>query len=102
MPLKFTSPVFLSVEMLENELFGPSYPVAPNGQPLGCGVIGPELIGWTLKMLGEIPQRADVSVYGTLGIVTTLEFFQHHFSKLGHKNLLVTQIYLPPMSDASP
>jgi hypothetical protein len=27
----------------------------------------------------------DVAVYGGLSVITTLEFFEHHFAKLGHK-----------------
>ena len=35
-----------------------------------------------------------VASYGSLGVITTLEFFQHHFSEMGHRDLLVTQTYL--------
>ena len=34
---------------------------------------------------------AKVTIDGSLGVITTLEFFQHHFSKMGHRDLLVTQ-----------
>jgi len=29
----------------------------------------------------------------TIGVITTLEFLQHHFSEMGHRNLLVTPPY---------
>src|SRR5258708_14959202 len=37
---------------------------------------------------------ADVVACGMLRVITTLEFLQHHFSEMGHRDLLVTQIYL--------
>ena len=41
----------------------------------------------------EILERLDVAVYGSLGVITTLEFFEHHFAKSGHEDLLVTRQY---------
>src|SRR6516225_7188271 len=35
-----------------------------------------------------------VGTYGILRIIKTLEFFQHYFSEMGHRDLLVTQTYL--------
>ena len=32
----------------------------------------------------------QVAVHGSLRVITTLEFFQHQFAKLGHRDLLVT------------
>jgi len=29
-----------------------------------------------------------------LRVIKTLEFLQHHFSEMGHRDLLVTQTYL--------
>ena len=34
-----------------------------------------------------------------LSVITSLEFFQHYFSEMGHRDLLVTQIYLKPSSN---
>src|SRR6266850_795610 len=34
----------------------------------------------------EIFDGANVTVYGSLCVITTLEFFQHHFAKMGHRN----------------
>jgi hypothetical protein len=36
----------------------------------------------------------DVVACGMFGVITTLEFVQHHFSQMGHGDLHVTQIYL--------
>jgi hypothetical protein len=33
----------------------------------------------------EILDRLKVAVYGTLSVITTLEFFEHHFAKVGHR-----------------
>ena len=55
----------------------------------------------------EEAERANVQsgciLYGGFSEVTTLEFLQHHFSEMGHRDLLVThkyrfsQPYAPPM-----
>ena len=37
-------------------------------------VVRSEFIGWTFEISGELPQCADVRGYGTLGVITTLEF----------------------------
>jgi hypothetical protein len=39
---------------------------------------------------GEPPDGTDVSTCGSLGVITALEFLEHPFSKLGHRDLLVT------------
>ena len=36
-------------------------------------------------MAREIFDRLDVAVYGSLSVITTLEFFEHHFAKVGHR-----------------
>ena len=42
-------------------------------------------------MLGELLYCSKVSTYGSLRVITALEFLQHHFSQMGHrKYLLVT------------
>jgi hypothetical protein len=43
-----------------------------------------------MEMDGELPHRADVAPYGSLRVITALEFVEHPFSKLGHRDLLVT------------
>jgi hypothetical protein len=53
-------------------------------------VLGPELIRRTVEMHSELPNRADVAACASLRVTTALELFEHPFSKLDHKNLLVT------------
>jgi hypothetical protein len=40
----------------------------------------PELIRRLVEVVGEVPQCADVGVYGTLGVITTLELIHHQLS----------------------
>ena len=49
-----------------------------------------EKIGRTVEVRGEPPDSVDVRVCGSLGVIAALEFLERHFSKLGHKDLLVT------------
>jgi len=44
----------------------------------------------------------DVTAYGSLSVITTLEIFQHHFSEMGHRDLLVTQIYISGQATTAP
>src|SRR5215471_3731372 len=53
-------------------------------------VIAVELVGRAVEVLGETPDRANVGNCGSLRVVATLEFVERHFSKLGHRDLLVT------------
>ena len=46
-------------------------------------------VGRGLEMLGESLYRFQVCLYGSLGVISTLEFFQHHFAKSGHRDLLL-------------
>src|SRR5215472_10696141 len=41
-----------------------------------------------MKMLGEVTDDADVGFCGTMRVITALEFLQHFFAKLGHRDLL--------------
>jgi hypothetical protein len=43
-------------------------------------VLGPKPIGLLVEIRSQLLNRADVSPHGTLGIVSTLEFLQHHLS----------------------
>ena len=52
-----------------------------------------------MEMSSEILHDFQVSVYGSLRVITTLEFLQHHFSKLGHRDLLVTHKISPTEPD---
>src|SRR5215469_15960773 len=41
-----------------------------------------------MKMLGEITNDPEIGFCGTMSVITTLEFLEHFFSKLGHGDLL--------------
>ena len=43
-------------------------------------VLRTELVGRALKITREVLDRLDVAVFGSLGVITTLEFLEHHFS----------------------
>src|SRR5262249_5382801 len=45
----------------------------------------------TVESSREIFNWADVTTYGILRIIATLEILQRHFSQMGHRDLLVTQ-----------
>src|ERR1035438_6483142 len=49
-----------------------------------------ELIGRPVKVRGEPTDSVNVRLYGSLGVIAALEFLERHFSKLGHRDLLVT------------
>jgi hypothetical protein len=49
----------------------------------------PELIGLTVEITREVPDDSQVSAHGTFSVVTTRDFIERHFSKLGHRDLLV-------------
>src|ERR1035437_2948690 len=59
-------------------------------------MIGSELVGRLMEVLGEVLHDSQVPFYGTLGVITTLEFLQHLLPKWSHRDLLVThKIHLP-------
>ena len=49
-----------------------------------------KLVGSLVEVLGEVLHDSQVAGYGILSVITTLEFLQRHFPKLGHRDLLVT------------
>src|SRR5947208_5339329 len=49
-----------------------------------------EVIRRTVKVLGVPPDSVNVRLYGSLGVIAALEFLERQFSKLGHKDLLMT------------
>jgi len=51
-----------------------------------------------MEVVGELADDPDVGLYGTLSIITTLEFLQHHLFELGHRDLLVTHTLQRPMT----
>jgi hypothetical protein len=43
-------------------------------------LLGPELVRWLVKMLRKIADDANVGSCGTMGVITTLDFFQYLFA----------------------
>jgi hypothetical protein len=52
-----------------------------------------KLLRRAMEVLNKLLHGAEVSLRSKLRVITTLEFLQHHFSLLGHGDLLVTQRY---------
>ena len=57
---------------------------------VGANLLRSELIRRTVEVPGECSHHLHVRGYCSLGVITTLELFQHHLSKMGHRDLLVT------------
>src|ERR1035441_6444004 len=49
-------------------------------------VLRTELVGRALKITREVLDRLDVAVSGSLSVIATLEFLEHHFAKVGHRS----------------
>jgi hypothetical protein len=49
-------------------------------------VLRSELIRRAPEVTDKILNRLDVAVYGSLSVITTLEFLEHHFAKVGHRS----------------
>src|SRR4051794_14668452 len=62
---------------------------------IGTDVFRPKLVGALSEVSRELLNGVDVGSYGILGVIATLEFVQHHFSKMGHRDLLVTHTLSP-------
>jgi len=56
-------------------------------------LVGTKLVGRTMEEAREVLDRIQVHAPGRFSVITTLEFLEHHFSKMGHKDLLVTRPY---------
>src|SRR5467141_2242458 len=67
-----------------------------------ANVLRAQAIRRTMEASRKIFHYPDVTSYGRLSVITTLEFFQHHFSQMGHRDLLVTQIYLSGQATIAP
>ena len=52
---------------------------------LFADVLRSERIGWTSKVTGKIFDGLDLAVDGSLSVITTREFFEHHSAKVGHR-----------------
>src|SRR6201998_1213879 len=51
-----------------------------------ANLLGAQTVWRTLEASREIFHYTDVTAYGSFGVITTLEFVQHHFSEMGHGN----------------
>ena len=64
------------------------------GEELGlvlADVLRSQAIGRAVEVLGKPLDQANVALRGSFRVMTTLEFFQHHFAQMGHRDhLLVT------------
>jgi hypothetical protein len=58
---------------------------------IGADVLLSELGRRPMEVPGEIFHYLQVGYCGSLREITTLEFFQHHCSEMGYRDLLVTQ-----------
>jgi hypothetical protein len=57
---------------------------------VGADVFRTKLVGTFPEVRREVRNGVEISSYGILSVIATLEFVQHHLSKMGHKDLLVT------------
>src|SRR5271165_2244370 len=62
------------------------FPLAEQIRLVLADVLRTELVRRTLEITCEVLDRLDVAVFGSLGVITTLEFLEHHFAKVGHKS----------------
>ncbi len=68
---------------------------------IGADLLRPKLVGGTMEIVGEGLHDLQVAFHGSLRVITTLELFQHHFAKLGHRDLLVTHTLRQTRRNAS-
>src|SRR5215469_18196733 len=61
-----------------------------------------QAIRWAVEVARKFLDGTDVTAYGFCRVVTTLEFLQHHFSKMGHRDLLVTHNLAQPTGNPAP
>jgi len=54
-----------------------------------------KLVGTFPEVRREVRNGVEIRSYGILSVIATLEFVQHHFSKMGHRDLLETHTLSP-------
>src|SRR6266849_7684067 len=64
-----------------------------------ANLLGAQTVWRTLEASREIFHYPNVTAYGSFSVITTLEFLQHHFSEMGHRDLLLTQNLSQPSSN---
>src|SRR3954469_30464 len=62
---------------------------------IGTDLFGSELVRRAMKVFSEGLHNFQVALHGSLRVIPTLEFLQHHCSELGHRDLLVTRKISP-------
>jgi hypothetical protein len=56
------------------------FAIAEQMRDVGPNLLRAELIGWALKIAREVLDGPEIGARGTLRVITTLEFLEHHFS----------------------
>src|SRR5271166_6497934 len=62
------------------------FPLAEQIRLVLTDVLRTELVGRTLEVTREIFDGLEVDAGCSLGVITTLEFLEHHFAKMGHRS----------------
>src|ERR1035438_10502108 len=62
------------------------FPLAEQIRLVLTDVLRTELVGRTLEVTREIFDGLEVDAGCSLGVITTLEFLEHHFTKVGHRS----------------
>src|SRR5271165_3867279 len=62
------------------------FPLAEQIGLVMTDVLGTELVGRALEVTREIFDGLEVDAGCSLGVITTLEFIEHHFAKVGHRS----------------
>jgi len=50
-----------------------------------------KLVWGRIRMLREIADDSNAGFAGTIRVMTTLEFLQHHFPEMDHRDVLLTR-----------
>src|SRR5271166_5232677 len=62
------------------------FPLAEQMGLVMADVLGTELVARALEVTREIFDGLEVDAGRSLGVITTLEFLEHHFAKVGHRS----------------
>src|SRR5882724_355840 len=81
-----------SAEMLDNGV-GVILPFAEQICLVLADVIRSKLVGTTVEVARKLVNGSEISADGAGSVISTLEFLEHHLSKMGHRDLLVTAPY---------
>src|ERR1019366_414425 len=67
-----------------------------------ANLLRPQAVRREIESSSKIFHSANVTARGIFRVITALEFLQHHFSQMGHRDLLVTQTLSQPTSNQRP